>query len=81
MIWAGVQLVQIFLLVPETYHPVLLRKKAEAKRKETGNDKLRAPIEILDKSIVKTVVLSCQRPFQLLFFEPMVQPPACIEYD
>jgi MFS family permease len=73
MIWSGVQLVLIFLLVPETYHPVILKQKAKSKRKETGNDKWRAPIEVIDKSILRTVMLSCKRPFQLLFFEPMVR--------
>jgi MFS family permease len=73
MIWAGVQLVLIFLLVPETYHPVILKQKAKSKRKETGNNKWRAPIEVIDKSILRTVMLSCKRPFQLLFFEPMVR--------
>lgn len=57
--------------VPETYHPVLLRRKAIALRKETGNDAWRAPIEKMDKSILKTVSWSCIRPFQLLFLEQM----------
>ncbi|KAF2837454.1 MFS general substrate transporter [Patellaria atrata CBS 101060] len=71
IIWAAVQLAGIILLVPETYHPVLLRKKARQMRKETGNDAWHAPIERMNKSIAKTVLWSCIRPFQLLFFEPM----------
>jgi MFS family permease len=72
MLWAGVQLMLIILLVPETYHPVLLRNKARALRKETGEKRWKAPIEIMDRSITKTVALSCKRPFELLFLEPMV---------
>jgi hypothetical protein len=73
------QLFLIAFFVPETYHPVLLRRKAIRLRKETGNQEWIAPIEKLDRSIAKTVLWSCIRPFQLLFFEPMVSklnPPA-----
>lgn len=72
LIWIGVQLCLITLFVPETYHPALLRRKARKLRQETGNDAWIAPIERMDKSIAKTVLWSCIRPFQLLIFEPMV---------
>ncbi|KAK5123537.1 hypothetical protein LTR85_002575 [Meristemomyces frigidus] len=71
VIWAGFQWVLIFFFVPETYAPVLLRRKAVKLRKETGDDRWKAPIERMDKSVVKTVMWSCIRPFQLLFFEQM----------
>ncbi|RMZ68802.1 benomyl methotrexate resistance [Pyrenophora seminiperda CCB06] len=61
----------IVLFVPETYHPVLLRRKAIRLRAETGNPEWIAPIEKMDRSIAKTVLWSCIRPFQLLIFEPM----------
>lgn len=72
---ATCQLFLIVFFVPETYHPVLLRRKAVRLRKETGNQEWIAPIERLDRSIAKTVLWSCIRPFQLLFFEPMVSCP------
>ncbi|KAL6717798.1 hypothetical protein ACLMJK_003883 [Lecanora helva] len=71
LIWTAVQLAMITLLVPETYPPVLLRRKAERLRKETGNGAWIAPIDKLDRSITKTVMWSCIRPFQLLLLEPM----------
>jgi multidrug resistance protein len=71
LIWSGVNLGMIFLFVPETYHPVLLRVKARKLRKETGNDKWKAPMEKMNKSIPKTIALSLLRPAQLLIFEPM----------
>ncbi|KAJ8112603.1 hypothetical protein OPT61_g5062 [Boeremia exigua] len=71
IIWSGLQLFLIVFFVPETYHPVLLRRKAIRLRKETGNQEWIAAIEKLDRSIAKTVLWSCIRPFQLLFFEPM----------
>ena len=66
------ELALIVFFVPETYHPVLLRNKAIRMRKETGNPAYWAPIERMSRSITKTVLWSCIRPFQLLFFEPMV---------
>ncbi|KAH7018685.1 major facilitator superfamily domain-containing protein [Macrophomina phaseolina] len=71
LIWAGVQLAGIVFLVPETYHPVLLRRKAQKLREETGNEAWTAPIERMDKSVSQTLLWSCVRPFQLLVFEPM----------
>ncbi|KAF2760246.1 MFS general substrate transporter [Pseudovirgaria hyperparasitica] len=71
LIWAGVQLGLIVFFVPETYHPVLLRAKAQKMRADTGNDKWMAPIEHMDRTIAQTILWSCIRPFQLLFLEPM----------
>ncbi|KAG9248040.1 major facilitator superfamily domain-containing protein [Calycina marina] len=72
IIWAAFNLITITLLVPETYHPVLLKRKAEIMRKETGDKRYKAPMERTNKSIPKTIALSLQRPFQLLALEPMV---------
>jgi len=71
LIWAGVMLVLITLFIPETYHPVLLRRKAMKVRKETGDERWHAPIEKMDKSILQTIIRSCYRPFLLLTLEPM----------
>ncbi|RDW85507.1 MFS general substrate transporter-40 [Coleophoma crateriformis] len=72
MIWAAANLAMIVFLVPETYHPVLLRNKARKLRKETGDERWKAPMEKTNKSIPKTIALSLLRPFQLLALEPMV---------
>ncbi|KAJ5662666.1 hypothetical protein N7462_011592 [Penicillium macrosclerotiorum] len=71
LIWTGVLLVLIIFLVPETYHPVLLRRKAQKLRKETGDDRWRAPIEKLQRSVAQTVLRSMYRPILLLALEPM----------
>jgi MFS family permease len=71
LIWAGINCIMIFVFVPETYHPVLLRNKARKIRSETGDERWRAPMEKTNKSMSKTIGLSLQRPFQLLFLEPM----------
>jgi len=72
IIWAGINLIMIVLFVPETYHPVLLRNKARKLRKDTGEERWKAPMENTNKSIPKTIAYSLLRPFQLLIFEPMV---------
>ncbi|KAK0120190.1 hypothetical protein ONS95_011596 [Cadophora gregata] len=72
LIWAGVDLAMIMLFVPETYHPILLRNKARKLRKETGDERWKSTMDRNTKSIPKTIGLSLQRPFQLLFLEPMV---------
>lgn len=61
----------IIVVIPETYEPVLLRRKAILLRKETGNQRWQAPIERLDRSITRTVATSIYRPFLLLTREPM----------
>ncbi|KAK2807334.1 hypothetical protein FQN50_005489 [Emmonsiellopsis sp. PD_5] len=71
LIWSGTTLVAIFLFVPETYHPVLHRRKAVKLRQETGNERWRAALEITDRSIAQTVLRSIYRPMLLLIFEPM----------
>lgn len=71
LIWSFTNLATIALLVPETYHPVLLRNKARIMRKETGDERWTAPMEKMNKSIPKTIAYSLLRPFQLLFLEPM----------
>lgn len=45
-IFAGVCLVLIVFTLPETYAPVILKGLAEQKRKETGDDRWYAPIEV-----------------------------------
>ena len=71
IIWSGVILALIAAFVPETYHPVLLRHKAVKLRKTTGDSRWKAPIEVMQRSILQTVIRSCYRPFLLLTLEPM----------
>ncbi|KAH7312401.1 major facilitator superfamily domain-containing protein [Stachybotrys elegans] len=72
LIWAFVLLVAIAVLVPETYHPIILRKKAQKMREQTGDDRWHGPGEKVQRSVLTAVGLSLLRPFQLLTFEFMV---------
>ncbi|KAJ4140155.1 hypothetical protein NW768_001510 [Fusarium equiseti] len=71
LIWAGVLWMAIVILVPETYHPTVLRNKARQIRKKTGDERRKAPTEKIQKSATGAIGRSLQLPFQLLIFEPM----------
>lgn len=71
LIWAAAELALIIIVIPETYHPVLLKRKAIALRRGSGDERWRASIEQLDISIMQTIVQSIYRPFLLLTLEPM----------
>jgi hypothetical protein len=49
----------------------LLRNKARKIRKETGDDRWLAPTEKVQKTVAQAIIISLQRPFQLLIFEPI----------
>lgn len=49
----------------------LLRRKAQRLRKETGDDRWKAPIEKMQRSVAETVLRSMYRPLLLLTLEPM----------
>ena len=71
LIWVAAMLALITFFIPETYHPVVLQRKAFQIRRETGDERWHAPIEKMDRSILQTVIRSCYRPFMLLTLEPM----------
>ncbi|THH05837.1 hypothetical protein EW146_g9793 [Bondarzewia mesenterica] len=71
LIWIFVQTVALVLFVPETYIPVILKKKAQKLRKSTGNPKIYAPIERREKSLLHALLVSCYTPFEIIIFERM----------
>lgn len=65
----------VVAIVPETYAPALLRKRAANKRKETGNDKFWSRYD--DKlEFLPLLKLNLTRPFLLAVTEPI-----CIFWD
>ncbi|KAH7920091.1 MFS general substrate transporter [Leucogyrophana mollusca] len=71
-IFAGVCWLQIVLTIPETYTPILLVKKAKALRKQTGDERYHAAMEIQQFSFAERVEGVLARPFKILFTEPML---------
>ncbi|KAF7798663.1 hypothetical protein EIP86_009887 [Pleurotus ostreatoroseus] len=70
-IWIFVQLLAIIGLVPETFEPVLLKRKAKKLRKATGDSRYYAPLDHREISMVRAVLKSCWTPFKLLLLDRM----------
>jgi hypothetical protein len=62
----------ILFTVPETYVPVLLARKAERLRKETGDGRYYAPKEANKLDIRHRLHNILAMPFKILFLEPML---------
>ncbi|KII93520.1 hypothetical protein PLICRDRAFT_152327 [Plicaturopsis crispa FD-325 SS-3] len=74
IIWIFVELVALFLFVPETYVPVILKFKAQRLRESTGNENYIAPLETRhanDRSLGARILTSCYRPFELMVLDRM----------
>lgn len=52
--------------------PILLVQKARQKRKETGDDKYYAPMEVTKKTLGQQIENVLARPFLMLIQEPML---------
>lgn len=65
--WSAAEYAAI-LLVPETFTPALLVKKAKFLRsaKGGGREDVRAPLELDERSIPRVIAVSCLRPFREL---------------
>ena len=62
----------VIFTMDETYSPVILKRKAIRKRKETGDDRWVAPIEVSKKTFGEHVKVILGKPFVILFREPML---------
>jgi MFS family permease len=71
-IFAGVCLVVILFLIPETYAPKILQQKAIRLRKETGEQRWYAPLERQDTSFRARLETILLKPFIMLALEPML---------
>ncbi|KAL2013984.1 hypothetical protein VTN00DRAFT_1509 [Thermoascus crustaceus] len=61
-----------FVGPPETYHPVLLKWKAQHLRRLTGDKRYRAAIEVRQTTFLYRLGHALYRPFLLLFREPII---------
>ncbi|KAA1470849.1 MFS general substrate transporter [Dentipellis sp. KUC8613] len=71
IIWSFIQFAALWIIVPETYIPVILKKKAQKLRKTTGNPNYWAPIERRQTSLARSLLVSCYTPFELILYERM----------
>lgn len=61
-----------FLIIPETYAPVLLTRRAKRLRKESANMALRSPRELENLTFRYIIEAYLLRPFKMLLFEPIL---------
>lgn len=66
-IFVGVVFGATVLLMPETLSPVLLRRRAERLRKETGDETLKSETELHHASLAEKVKISLTRPLSECF--------------
>ncbi|OUT23972.1 hypothetical protein CAS74_000348 [Pichia kudriavzevii] len=59
-------------LIPETYAPVILKKKAKRLRKETGNEKIMTEQEAAGLSLKELVQTCLYRPLKFAITEPVL---------
>ncbi|KAA1477951.1 MFS polyamine transporter [Dentipellis sp. KUC8613] len=71
-IFAGVCSMLVVVLLPETYAPVILKKKAIARRKAENNPELYAEIERQGWSFHELLHRTVFRPFIMLLLEPIL---------
>ncbi|WYZ38144.1 hypothetical protein EsH8_III_000058 [Colletotrichum jinshuiense] len=73
IIWAGLLLVFV-LFTTETFHPIILSRKAAALRKSQQNDEYYSASDQVraSKTLSQALLASLYVPFQLLLLDPMV---------
>ncbi|PQE06762.1 hypothetical protein CJF30_00008662 [Rutstroemia sp. NJR-2017a BBW] len=64
------------IFVPETYGPIILLRRAQRLRKETGNPEIFAPIELENRDLKQMITVTLTRPLRMLFFE-LIALAAC----
>ena len=68
----GATVVLCYFCLPEVYGPVILKKKAQDTRKQTGNDKWFHPHERIKVDVKSIVTKQLSRPIVMFLTEPMV---------
>ncbi|GME31829.1 Major facilitator superfamily [Neofusicoccum parvum] len=71
LIIAGVTWIPL-LAMPETYAPVILKRRAKRLRKQTGDPNIFAPIELEPKDVRHVVTVVLTRPIRMMLFEWIV---------
>ncbi|ETI29416.1 hypothetical protein G647_01869 [Cladophialophora carrionii CBS 160.54] len=73
----GVVVATTYFCMPEMYPPVLLKRKAQRLRNETGNALYYHPQERIKVDLKSIITKQLSRPLMMLFTEPMV---TCIAF-
>lgn len=71
LILAGATLVPL-ILMPETFGPVILARRARKLRKQRNDPSIKAPLELETHDLRHVVVVLLTRPIRMLVVEPIV---------
>ncbi|KAI0972926.1 major facilitator superfamily transporter [Xylaria arbuscula] len=77
LIYAGATLIPVIFLLPETYAPVLLTRRARKLRKANPTAQVYAAFELEDKDIKQVVTKVLTRPIRMILTETIVTT-ACL---
>ncbi|KAJ5642922.1 uncharacterized protein N7484_005429 [Penicillium longicatenatum] len=62
----------LVVLMPETYGPVVLKRRAMKLRKDTGNSNIVSPLEVDSRNIRQMFFVTISRPFRMILHESIV---------
>lgn len=62
----------LIIFMPETYGPVILKRRAKKLRKDTGNSSIVSPLELESRNIREMFIITMTRPFRMLLHESIV---------
>ena len=72
LLWSGLVLTLVFLFLPETYAPVLLKWKAAHLRDLTSDLRYRAEVELRETTLRRRLMQAVYRPFVMFAQEPII---------
>lgn len=62
----------LVIFMPETYGPVILKKRARKLRKDTGNSSIWSPLDMESRNLRQTFLITISRPFRMILHESIV---------
>lgn len=62
----------LVIFMPETYGPVILKKRARKLREDTGNSSIWSPLDVESRNLQQMFLITISRPFRMMFYESIV---------
>ncbi|KAF9249828.1 hypothetical protein DTO006G1_9164 [Penicillium roqueforti] len=74
--WIGLILsgatLPLIIAMPETYAPVILKRRAHKLRKDTGNSSIVSPLDLQSRNLPEMLLITISRPFRMIIHEYIV---------
>ncbi|OQD82314.1 hypothetical protein PENANT_c022G09530 [Penicillium antarcticum] len=62
----------LVIFMPETYGPVILKRRAKKLRKDTGNSSIVSPLDVESRNLREMFLITISRPFRMIMHEYIV---------